>query len=53
VFISATLALVGWMIVQAGLLPWATAQSAILVHIAVPLLVLRGGFRPAPESSIR
>ena len=43
VVISAGLSLTGGVILQAGLLPWAAAQSAILVHIAVPLLLLRRG----------
>jgi hypothetical protein len=50
VVISTGLSLCGWAIVDAGLLPWAAAQSAILVNVAVPLYMLRcwGGWnRPA------
>lgn len=55
VVISSSVSAVGWAIVQAGLLPWAAAESALLVHVAVPLFLLRcgtGGKRPAPSESI-
>jgi hypothetical protein len=41
VVVAVGLSVTAWAIVAAGLLPWATAQSAILINVGVPLWLLR------------